>query len=376
MRFSIGRVAVAAAALAMLATPGVAQDTKKKAEAYPGKTPIELVALFGASSASTTTARELAKLMEKSLGTSIVIADKPGAGGAKGYIYLSTQKPDGYSLVWSSNSISTTFHNGQLPFDYKGLEHIARVTVENPALAVKADSPWKSLKELVEYAKANPGKVRVGNSGQGSQTHIASVALFTLAGAKVIPVHRTGGQATADLLAGRIEVAVQFPQAIVPHTKSGDGVQPTLRVLALLSSIPDPVFPNVKSAKSQGYNIDMPLWRGISAPKGTSKAVMTKLQAAIKKAVESPDFKEAGKKIGFTPAYQGMEAFNKSIAEDDKRTAQVIKAIKESEAEVKADPPKAEAAPKVEAPKAETPAEAPKAEAPPPADAPKAEQSK
>jgi hypothetical protein len=120
----------------------------------------------------------------------------------------------------------------------------------------------------------------------------------------------------------------------------------------------------------------MPLWRGISAPKGTSKAVMTKLQAAIKKAVESPDFKEAGKKIGFTPAYQGMEAFNKSIAEDDKRTAQVIKAIKESEAEVKADPPKAEAAPKVEAPKAETPAEAPKAEAPPPADAPKAEQSK
>jgi tripartite-type tricarboxylate transporter receptor subunit TctC len=341
MRFSIGRVALAAAALAVLATPGLAQQEPKKAkaEAYPGGKTIELVALFGAASASTTTARELAKLMEKSLGAPVVIADKPGAGGAKGYIYLSQQKADGYSLVWSSNSISTTFHSGQLPFDYKELVHIARVTVENPALAVKADSPWKTLKELMDYAKANPDKVRVGNSGQGSQTHIASVALFTSVGAKVIPVHRTGGQATADLLAGRIEVAVQFPQAIVPHAKSGD-----LRVLALLSSIPDPVFPNVKSAKAQGYNIDMPLWRGISAPKGTPKAVVARLQGAIKKAVESPEFKEAGQKIGFTPAYQPSDAFNKTIAEDDKRTAAVIKQIKASE---KAEAPKAEA-PKTE----------------------------
>jgi tripartite-type tricarboxylate transporter receptor subunit TctC len=369
MRFSIGRVALAAAALAMLAAPALAQDeptikepkpprprvkTESKADSYPAGKTISVVALFGPSSASTMTARELAKLMEKSLGAPVVIDDKPGAGGAKGYIYLSQQKADGYSVVWSSNSISTTFHSGQLPFDYKGLEHIARVTVENPALAVKADSPWKSLKELVDYAKANPDKVRVGNSGQGSQTHIASVALFTSVGAKVVPVHRTGGQATADLLAGRIEVIVQFPQVVVPHVKSGD-----LRVLALLSSIPDPVFPNVKSAKAQGYNIDMPLWRGISAPKGTPKAVMAKLQGAIKKAVESPDFKDAGQKYGFTPAYQSSEAFNKMIAEDDKRTAVVIKQIKESE---KAEAPKAEA-PKAEAPKAEaTPTEAPKTE--------------
>jgi tripartite-type tricarboxylate transporter receptor subunit TctC len=229
---------------------------------------------------------------------------------------------------------------------------------------VRKDAPWKTLKELVEYAKANPDKVRVGNSGQGSQTHIASIALFSSVGAKVIPVHRTGGQATADLLAGRIEVMVQFPQVVVPHVKSGD-----LRVLALLSSIPDPVFPDVKSAKAQGYNIDMPLWRGISAPKGTPKAVMAKLQGAIKKAVESPEFKEAGGKYGFTPAFQGTEAFNKMIAEDDKRTAVVIKQIKESE---KAEAPKADA-PKAEAPKADAPkADAPKAEAAP-TEPPKAE---
>jgi tripartite-type tricarboxylate transporter receptor subunit TctC len=289
-----------------------------------------MTTLFGAASASTQTARVLADGMAKVLGVPVPILDKPGAGGAVGYMYLSQQKADGHSIIWSSNSISTTFHSGQLPFDYKNFEHVARVTVENPALAVKADSPWKTLKELVEYAKANPDKVRVGNSGQGSQTHIASVALFSSAGAKVIPVHRTGGQATADLLAGRIEVAVQFPQAVIPHVKSGE-----LRALALLSSIPDPVFPEVKSAKAQGYNIDMPLWRGIAVPKGTPKAVIAKLQDAVKKAVESPEFKDAGNKIGFTPAYLPAEAFTKMIAADDQLTATVIKEIKAAQAKDK-----------------------------------------
>jgi tripartite-type tricarboxylate transporter receptor subunit TctC len=304
-----------------MALPGIAQQTKTTG--YPAGKPIEMIALFGAASASTQTARVLADGMAKVLSAPVPIVDKPGAGGALGYTYLSQQKPDGYTIVWSSNSISTTFHNGQLPFDYKNFEHVARVTIENPALAVKADAPWKTLKEVIEYAKANPDKVRVGNSGQGSQTHIASIALFTGAGAKVIPVHRTAGQATADLLGGRVEVIVQFPQVLVPHAKSGG-----LRVLALLGSIPDPAFPDVKSAKAQGYDIDMALWRGISVPKGTPKAVIAKLQDAIKKTVESPEFAEAGKKIGFTPAYQPSDAFTKTIADDDRHIAAVIKEIK------------------------------------------------
>jgi tripartite-type tricarboxylate transporter receptor subunit TctC len=311
--------ALVTAIFAAMATPAAAQG-------FPDGKPIEMTTLFGAASASTQTARILADGMAKVLGAPVPILDKPGAGGAIGYTYISQQKPDGYSIVWSSNSISTTFHNGQLPFDYKNLEHVARVTIENPALAVKADAPWKTLKELVEFAKANPDKVRVGNSGQGSQTHIASVALFSSAGAKIVPIHRTGGQATADLLAGRVEVAVQFPQVIVPHVKSND-----LRVLALLGNIPDPAFPDVKSAKQQGYDIDLGLWRGVSVPKGTPKAVIAKLEDAVKKAVEAPEFKEAGQKIGFTPAFQASDAFNKMIADDDKRLAAVIKEIKASE---------------------------------------------
>ncbi len=231
---------------------------------YPDGKPIEMTTLFGAASASTSTARVLADGMAKVLGAPVPILDKPGAGGAIGYTYLSQQKPDGYSIVWSSNSISTTFHNGQLPFDYKNFEHVARVTIENPALAVKADAPWKTLKELVDYAKANPEKVRVGNSGAGQpDPHRQRGAVLRPSAPRSFRCTARGGQATVDLLAGRIEVAVQFPQAVVPHVKSGD-----LRVLAVLGNIPDPVFPDVKSAKQQGYNIDLDLWRGICGAEG------------------------------------------------------------------------------------------------------------
>ena len=101
------------------------------------------------------------------------VVNRTGGGGALGYTYVQQQKPDGHSIVWNSNSISTNFHSGILPFDYQAFEPVARVSVEIPALAVRADAPWKTLQELIDYAKANPGKVRIGNSGTGSHTHFA-----------------------------------------------------------------------------------------------------------------------------------------------------------------------------------------------------------
>jgi tripartite-type tricarboxylate transporter receptor subunit TctC len=292
------------------------------AQSYPAGKPIEMTTLFGAGSASTTTARKLAEGMSKVLGVPVPIVDRTGAGGALGYTHISQQKPDGYSIVWSSSSISTTFHSGKLPFDYKNLEHIARVTVENPVLAVKADAPWKTLKDLLAHAKANPEKVRVGHSGKGSHTHLVSVALFSKVGATITDVPFGKGQAVTNLLGDRIEAAIQFPQAFVGQVKAGK-----LRVLAVLGGIPDPAFPGVKTAKEQGIDVEMELWRGIAAPKGTPKEVVAKLADAIKKTVESPEFKDAGEKIGFTPAFQGPEAFTKMVAADDANTAAVMKTV-------------------------------------------------
>lgn len=307
------RAALALASFVVLGVPAFAQS-------FPAGKPIEMTVMFGAGSAADVTARQLAEGMAKVLATPVPVVNRTGAGGAVGYLHLSQQKADGYSIVWSSNSISTNFHSGALPFDYKNLEHVARVTIENPAIAVKASAPWKTLKELVDYAKANPDKVRVGNSGTGSHTHIAAVALFNSVGAKITSVPFSAGQATVNLLGDRIEAAVQFPQAFVSHVKNGD-----LRVLGMLGTIPDPSFPDAKTAKSMGYKVGLDLWRGIAVPKGTPKAVIAKLQDAIKKTVESKEFIEAGKKIGFTPAYQPSDTFTKMIAADDANLAVVMK---------------------------------------------------
>jgi tripartite-type tricarboxylate transporter receptor subunit TctC len=303
--------AVAGAAL-MMASAAVAQQ-------FPAGKPVEMTVMFGAGSAADTTARELAKGMEKTLGVPVPIVNRTGGGGAIGYSYVQQQRPDGYSIIWNSNSVSTNYHAGIMAFDYKAFDAVARVSVETPAIAVRADAPWKNLKELVNFAKANPGKVRIGNSGTGSHTHFVASALFGSSDAKITNVPFTEGQAVVNLLGSRIEGVVQLPAALVPHVKSGD-----LRVLAVLGDKRDPVFPDVPTAKELGYSVALDMWRGIAVPTGTPKPIIAKLQDAIRASVESQSFRDAGKTIGFVPAYLPAQDFAKLIASDDTRLAQLM----------------------------------------------------
>jgi len=209
----------------------VAATALALAQQFPGGRPVEMTVMFGAGSAADVTARHLADGMAKVLGVPVPVVNRTGGGGAIGYSHVQQQKPDGHSIIWNSNSISTNYHSGILPFDYTAFDAVARVSVETPALAVRADAPWKTLKEFIDHAKANPGKVRIGNSGTGSHTHFSSSALFITGGAKVIDVPFGEGQAVVNLLGSRIEGVVQLPAALVAHVKSGD-----LRVLAVLGS--------------------------------------------------------------------------------------------------------------------------------------------
>ena len=111
---------------------------------YPGSSPIEMTMMFGAGSAADVTARHLAEGIGRELTTRVVVVNRTGVGGAIGYRHVSKQNPDGHSIIWNSNSISSTCHSGMLPFDYNAFEAVARVSVENTMLAVRADSPWKS----------------------------------------------------------------------------------------------------------------------------------------------------------------------------------------------------------------------------------------
>jgi tripartite-type tricarboxylate transporter receptor subunit TctC len=307
-------------AAAVLSAPAAfAQAGLPQAAPFPQHKPVEMTVMFGAGSAADVTARYLADGMAKNLNVPVPVVNRTGGGGAIGYNHVKRQRADGHSIIWNSNSISTNYHSGILQFDYTAFDPVARVSLETPVIAVRADAPWKTLKEFVDYAKDNPGKVRVGNSGAGSHTHFASSALFITGKAKVIDVPFGEGQAVVNLLGSRVEAVVQLPAAVVPHIKSGD-----LRVLAVLGSKRDPIFPDTPTAQELGYPVALDMWRGIAVPHGVHRSIIAKLQESIRRTVESPAFHDAGKAIGFMPAYLPADEFGKLIAGDDAKLARAM----------------------------------------------------
>mgnify|MGYP001478954831 CR=1 FL=1 len=291
-------------------------------EPFPGKKPIEFVVLFPAGSSADVTARVLAEGMAKHLGTHIVVVNRPGGGGAVGYKYAAAQAADGHHLVWNSNSISTTYHTGMLPFDYRTFTPVARVQNETPLLFVRAEAPWKSLRDLLQYTKVNPGKLNVGNSGTGSHTHFSSVWLFRTAGAQVVDVPFNAAQVVPSLLGGHVDAVMQLPGALAGLVASGN-----VRALVALSSARDPAFPNVPTAREQGVNAVAELWRGVAVPKGTPAGVVARLEGAIRKSVESPDFARAAEKLLVAPAFLPAAEFGKLIAKEDAEIAQAVKTL-------------------------------------------------
>ena len=308
---------ILAFAILGLATAASAQEAP-----YPKRGNIELTVLFPAGSSADVTARLLAQGMAKHLGANVVVVNRPGGGGAVGYKYLATQKADGYSIVWNSNSISTTYHTGQLPFDYTRFDPVARALVESVFLAVLADARWKTLGELIADAKARPGKISVANSGTGSHTHITSVALFRAAGAQILDVPYSAAQIVPNLLGGHVDAMVQFPGAVAPHVISGK-----VRVIASVTRQRDPALPDTPTAREQGVDVALDAWRGIAVPAGVPKPVIAQLEGAIRKTVESPEFAKACEKLYVRPGFLPAAEFGAMIAQEDKQLAATIQAI-------------------------------------------------
>ncbi len=301
----------ALALLAALSLAAFAQD-------FPVK-PVDLIVLFPAGSSADVVARVLADGMSKQLGQPITVINRPGAGGAIGYKYVQGQKPDGYTMVFNSNSISTVHYSGLTNFDYTAFDPVARVTVELPVIAVKADAPWNNLKDLMEYARQKPGALQVGNSGVGSHTHITAVGFFNEQHVEVNHIPFGAAQVVNSLLGGHIDAVVQLPGALAPLVRAGN-----LKVLGVLASQREPTFPNVPTAVEQGFNFQADMWRGLAVPKGTPKPVVARLEQAVRAAVNTPEFKAQGDKLGFSPAFQPANDFGVTIAADDRLLAKAM----------------------------------------------------
>jgi tripartite-type tricarboxylate transporter receptor subunit TctC len=316
-RISFRLIAAAVAATALLLAPIGAAHAE-----YPDK-PVQMTVLFG--STAKTIAQVLADEMSKSLGKPVVPVFKPGGGGAVGYTHVASQPADGYNIVWNSNSISTSHLRGNMKLSYKDFAPIACVTSESLVVAVKADSPYKTLKDIAAAAKKSSSKLKVGTAAKGSFTHVTAAALFDALGIgdKVIYVPLGGvGKVPPELVAGRLDVAVQFPGQFVSFLKAGE-----VRLIAMTAGERLSAFPNVPTAKEQGVDVELSMWRGLAAPKGTPAPVIMKLQEAAMKATQSPSFKATLAKLGADVSFLDHDAFGKLIVKDNGRLDTIMKGL-------------------------------------------------
>lgn len=289
---------------------------------FPQRGPLEITVLFPAGSSADITARMLADGMTRFLAQRVLVVNRPGAGGAIGYKYVAAQKPDGYALVWNSNSISTTFHSGQLQFDYQAFDAVARVLSESVLVAVRHDAPWRTLNDVVAEARSKPKTITVGHSGIGSHTHISLAALVRAAGVDVNEVPFAAAQVVPSLLGGHVNAVVQFPGAIASPAKQGQ-----VRLLAALTQQRDPAWPDVPTARELGFDIALDAWRGIAVPHGTPRQVIGHLESAIRASVSSSEFLRQSETLGVRPAFLPAEEFSALVAREDAELARLMQAI-------------------------------------------------
>ena len=289
---------------------------------YPQRGPIEITVLFPAGSSADVTARMLADGMARELRQRVLVVNRPGAGGAIGYKHVAAQKPDGYALVWNSNSISTTYHSGQLAFDYQAFDAVARALVESPVVAVRADARWRTLGELLQEAKAKPKALSMGHSGIGSHTHLCLIALAHAAGAELDEVPFAAAQVVPSLIGGHVDALLQLPAALAGPVKQGQ-----VRLLAALIPNRDPALAEVPTAREQGIDVSLEAWRGIAVPRGTPRSAIAHIESAIRAAVAAPEFQKGAENLGVRPAFMPAAEFGELIAKEDAAIARLMQVV-------------------------------------------------
>ncbi len=294
---------VMGAALTLMTATGL--GTAQAAD-FPKK-PIEIIVPASAGGGTDMFARALANSAKDVFGQPVVIVNKPGGSGVVGFTAGQTAKPDGYTTTMFFAEIVIVPHLGLAKTDHKLFDPIMRVNMDPAAITVQADAPWKTLKEFIDYAKANPGKLRVANSGPGSIWQLAAAQMEDKLGLKFIQIPYSGAApGVTALLSGAVEAAAFSPAEVGSQVLAGK-----LRMLGVMSEKREKAYPNVPTFKEQGVDIVIGTWRGLGVPKGTPEDVKKILHDGFKKAMENPVFIDQAEKAGLGLGYMTAADFAK-----------------------------------------------------------------
>ena len=282
--------------------------------------PIEFIIPFGAGGGADIEGRLLAKEMSNILGVPLTPINKPGAGGAITYTYIVNSKPDGYTIGWNSTSVLTTTNLGNTDFDYDAMDHIGRVEYQPQPFVVKADSSWKSFQDFVNDCRSNPNTYKIANSGTGSATHTAAIAIMNAINCKVIHLPKGIKGRNASVLSGEADAMVAPLTGAIRLSKAGK-----LRILAVPTSKRNMVIPDVPTMGELGYDAELDLFRGLSVAPGTPQSIKDKLFDAMSKAAKSEAFMGLAKKKGFTVDPMGPKAFTTLLSNEDNKVKNIFK---------------------------------------------------
>ena len=286
---------------------------------YPERE-ITVIVPWAAGGGTDLITRFLADLMQKDLGKPVVVVNKPGGGGLVGFKQLAAAKPDGYTLGITTNSLILHKYSSSSYLDWRELAPIALHNNDPAGFTVNVDAPWKTIKEALDYARANPMKMRVGNSGPGAIWHVAAAMLGSKTGVQFTHVPYGGAAPAATALAGgHIEATSVSPAEVGTLIKGGK-----LRLLAVASEKRDPLFSDVPTFKESGIDFVMGVWRCLEAPKGTPKEIISKLENSVKTAVNDPKFKDFMTKNGFGQAFMGPAESAAVMARDEKDLEKIV----------------------------------------------------
>ncbi len=305
----------------------ISSATWVAAQAWPTK-PVTMIVPFPPGGLADLVARPVAEAMSRELGQPVVIENKAGAGGGIGMGLTAKAKPDGYTVVMALSSLTVIPEADAIlgrtaMFALNDLRPIARFTADPTVLAVRADAPWKTVKDFVEDAKKRPGAINYGSSGNYGTMHVPMEILSQNAGIKMTHIPFTGaGPAVVALLGGQIDAVSSGPATVLQHVKSGK-----LKVLAHWGNGQLGTLPDVPSLKDGGYNAEYAQWSGLFIPRDTPEPVAQRLRAAAKAAAQDAKVKEVILNAGSPVLYQDSPDFEKYVQADSRRMVDVVKRI-------------------------------------------------
>ena len=283
------------------------------AQTYPDR-PIKIIVPYGAGGVDVQL-RLAQAFMEPLLGQRLVIENRPGAGAIMGTSAVRNANPDGYTLLFTGTSaLSVIPHMKRVTYTMDDFVPIGNLTGTALALVARADAPYKTLAELIDYAKQNPGKVNMGSTGVGTTTHMIGEALQLTAGIKFTHIPYTGNaQVVGAMLSGSTDVFIGIPGSFMSQVNAG-----TLRALATTGSVRSEFLPQAPTLKESGLNVVEVTKFGLLAPKGLTPSAVNKLANALKVAVQGKEFVDKMRASYITPHYLDSAGFVEALRQEDK----------------------------------------------------------